>query len=350
MTTNHSDADGPGRRNFTSFLGVCFLAIIAMSCGQQNEIPKPQASLFDQWQKDELLELNIETDLNALFANEEADQNATLTWGTQQMDAKLSVRGKTRKEICDFPPLKIKMDKEELIAHGFNPAFRSLKLVTHCLEGNEELVLREYLVYKMLNKITDKSFEVQLAKVTYHSPEGSMDTYAFLIEDKDEMGARVGGNVLEEELAQLKTIDAEQYRMLTVFQYMIGNTDWNLAKSHNIKLVQTDAKSAPIPVPYDFDHAGLVNAPYANPHPQLPIKNVRERFFQWRGANQNGLSETLAQFRAKQNDIYKLVLEFDYLSEASKQDILQYLDEFYHSLPQIPALAVNNKKVKAFGV
>ncbi|MFC2096584.1 hypothetical protein ACFLQ3_02680 [Bacteroidota bacterium] len=34
-----------------------------------------------------------------------------------------------------------------------------------------------------------------------------------------------------------------------------------------------------IPVPYDFDFAGLVNADYANPAEVLDIENVTERYF-----------------------------------------------------------------------
>ncbi len=196
------------------------------------------------------------------------------------------------------------------------------------------------VTYLIMNELTDKSFRVQLAKVTYRSPDGATEAYAFIMENNHEMADRIGGDLLKEEPLQLTTIDAEQYRLLTVFQYMIGNTDWNLAKSHNIKLVSTGAGEAPTPVPYDFDYSGLVNAPYAQPHPQMPIRHVRERFFQWRGANTEGLEQTLQLFREKKNAIYELVRGFEYLSRESRQDILQYLDIFYKGLPQLPTLAI----------
>ena len=34
-----------------------------------------------------------------------------------------------------------------------------------------------------------------------------------------------------------------------------------------------------MPVPYDFDFSGLVGTPYATPPDQVPIKNVRTRFY-----------------------------------------------------------------------
>lgn len=337
--------DNPHRH----FFWIAFIAIIGASCSrtaQNMELP----SLFSAWDQQEVLELEIETDLPALLAKGDADQPATISWqdatgSMQQLTAKVEVRGKTRREICEFPPLKLKFDEAVLQANGWNPAFENLKLVTHCINGEDELVLREYLTYLMLNQLTDKSFRVQLAKVTYRSGANATEAYAFVMENNDEMAYRLNGEVLEPGQLQLKAIDAEQYRLLTVFQYMIGNTDWNLAKSHNIKLVNTGNAKAPMPVPYDFDHSGLVNAPYAQPHPTMPIKTVRERFFQWRGQNAEGLDKTLQLFRDKKKTLYSLVNGFEYLSPASRQDILRYLDSFYRSLPQIPALASNNHKV-----
>ncbi|MBK7874075.1 MAG: hypothetical protein IPJ74_27220 [Saprospiraceae bacterium] len=252
------------------------------------------------------------------------------------------MRGKTRREICAFPPLKIKFDEKTLQAKGFNPAYENLKLVTHCVAGNDELVLREYLIYLILNQLTNKSFRVQLAKVTYRSINSKIEAYAFVIENNDEMAHRLDGEIVEAE--QLKAIDAAQYRLLTVFQYMIGNTDWNLDKSHNIKLISINKNSSPTPVPYDFDHAGLVNAPYAKPHPMMPVKNVRERYLQWRGTNTEGLEETLQLFKERKEILYQEVIDFELLSKASRQNILQYLDSFYNSLPQIPKLAVKTSK------
>ena len=43
------------------------------------------------------------------------------------------------------------------------------------------------------------------------------------------------------------------------FEYMIGNTDWSVEYLQNIKLATVDSNSAPITIPYDFDHAGIVN-------------------------------------------------------------------------------------------
>lgn len=343
--------DNPHRHLFW----IVFIAIIGTSCSRTTQNAE-QPSLFSEWNQQEILELEIETDLAALLTNGKQGQVATISWHDangmmQQLVAEVEVRGKTRREICEFPPLKLKFEEATLQANGWNPAFENIKLVTHCINGDDELVLREYLTYLMLNQLTDKSFRVQLAKVTYRNGDQATDAFAFVIENNDEMAHRLGGEILEEEDLQLNAIDAEQYKLLTVFQYMVGNTDWNLAKSHNIKLVNTGNAQVPTPVPYDFDYSGMVNAPYAKPHPSMPIQTVRERFFQWRGSNAEGLAETLELFRDKKKTLYNLVYDFEYLSIESRQDILQYLDSFYSSLPQIPALASRSNKVnKEIGV
>ncbi len=331
-------------------ISILLLYLLSVSCSRTNQKTE-QPSLFSQWNQQEVLELEIETDLATLFANGEKDQPANISWrnadgSTQSLNAEVEVRGKTRREICEFPPLKLKFDEDTLQAKGWNPAFENLKLVTHCMNGDEGLVLREYLTYLMLNQLTDKSFRVQLAKVTYRSNNETTKAFAFIIENNDEMAGRLSGKVLEEEELQLNSIDAEQYRLLTVFQYMVGNTDWNLAKSHNIKLVNTGNANVPIPVPYDFDYSGLVNAPYAKPHPSMPIQTVRERFFQWRCSNTNGLDETLELFKQKKGVLYELVNDFDYLSQEVRQDILLYLDSFYSSLSDIPNLTLRTETVK----
>ena len=246
---------------------------------------------------------------------------------------KVCARGVTRKKLCDFPPLKIRFSKKDLRSYDLED-FHTLKLVTHCLEepGSEQLLFKEYLAYRLYNIITDKSFQVQLVKVKYvdsknhHPPQ---DKYAFLIENHKEMADRIQGELIKEDNYQLKTIDEENYNQLTVFQYMVGNTDWNLSEQHNIKLVMPASKNVPYAIPYDFDYSGLVNAPYARPYATLPIENVRDRFFQWRGKNQEGLQLTFELFLSKRNELLAACEEFKLLDEEVKTDVLNYLHSFF---------------------
>ena len=60
---------------------------------------------------------------------------------------------------------------------------------------------------------------------------------------------------------------------LDFFQYMIANTDFSTQFLHNIKAIQTK-NGRFIPIAYDFDMSGVVNAPYATFDEKLGIKSV----------------------------------------------------------------------------
>ena len=63
---------------------------------------------------------------------------------------------------------------------------------------------------------------------------------------------------------------------------MIGNTDFSSAYQHNEKLIFVDGRQA-IPIPYDFDMSGMVNAHYAVVSSvqgdNLDIEKVTQRLF-----------------------------------------------------------------------
>lgn len=330
------------KRTIQILFPLMIAAFLAASCTQQQDTTVRKPSLFAQLNQQDIVELTLETDWQQLVEQKQADLTlpVTMAYQNQQIAAEISVRGHARRNICAFPPLKLKFSEENLASHGFHPDYKSLKLVTHCINGNDDLVLKEYLIYKMLNTLTENSFRVQLAKVTYKSAEGATEAFAFLIENNEEMAERLGGELLEQELDNLASIQAHQYNIMTVFQYMIGNTDWCMSRQHNIKLVNLGEVASLVPVPYDFDYAGIVNAHYALPPANLPIKSVRDRFFQWRGKDSSGLQPTLELFRNKRDTLYDLVIRFEPLSMESRLDMLNYLDSFYENMPRAPRLAI----------
>ena len=55
-----------------------------------------------------------------------------------------------------------------------------MKLVTHCQSGNEDIVFKEYLIYKLYNVLTDSSFRVRLIKnqiISIHSSKASQSDH-----------------------------------------------------------------------------------------------------------------------------------------------------------------------------
>jgi hypothetical protein len=127
-------------------------------------------------------------------------------------------------------------------------------------------------------------------------------------------------------------MNQQQMTQMAVFQYMIGNTDWALSNLHNVKLLFVKNNPVPYPVPYDFDWSGFVNAPYAIPAPQLGTNHVRQRVYRGYERPLEEYEIILKEFKEKKQQLYELINSNTYLSIASKQDLINFLDSFYKTI------------------
>jgi hypothetical protein len=103
-------------------------------------------------------------------------------------------------------------------------------------------------------------------------------------------------------------------------------------------LIQTGPSSLPVTIPYDFDHSGIVNAPYAHPPEELLLKSVSER--RYRGycvTDLKTFEPTIALYSKIKKDIYNLYTNCTYLDTKSLKATIKFLDEFYET--------INNQKV-----
>jgi hypothetical protein len=248
-------------------------------------------------------------------------------------EIKVSARGVSRRKICTVPPLKLSFD---------NPtspqlkALKSLKLVKSCRgsSSDEQLLLKEYLIYKMLNVLTENSFRVRLLHITYEDTQGKIKpetSYAFLIEDVDVMAKRNGCKEMREIKINPETTDREQILLVYLFQYMIGNTDWSVLNNHNIKLMmpKEKANARPIAVPYDFDYSGMVNADYAVVDEIMGISDVTQRRYRGFPRPITEVQTVIRLFQQKKESIYALLNNCQPLIAANKKKMIAYLDEFY---------------------
>ncbi|SFH19940.1 hypothetical protein [Pontibacter chinhatensis] len=248
---------------------------------------------------------------------------------------KVKVRGKRRRDpsVCNFPPLQLNFSRKTVQNTIFGKV-NKLKLVTHCI--NDEYVLREYLVYKVYNTLTEASFRVRLCRVQYEDQKGRRDTetgYAFLIEDDDVMAARNGATVVPEQaLVRMDRAETVAMARVAFFQFLIGNTDWSVPYRHNIDLLQTDPLSAPIPVPFDFDYAGIVGTPYATPPPELGIGSVRQRLFRGYTFPDEVYAQVRELFNERRRAIYGVYQSFPLLDRRYIRQTTKYLDQFYEVL------------------
>jgi hypothetical protein len=208
-------------------------------------------------------------------------------------------------------------------------------MVTHCNSGNETYLFKEYLIYKIYNILTDYSFRARLLKVNYintRKESKPVNTYAFIIEPEEFLTERIAGRPVERQNLSLADMKQESADRMAIFNYMIGNTDWAVPNLHNVKIYSIPFSENPglgIVIPYDFDYSGLVNASYAVPHEDLPIQSVQQRYYMGICRTEQEYLKALKEFSDKKDEIYKTILDFPYLSERTRRDMVKYLNEFY---------------------
>ncbi len=326
----------------TILFGFLFTMLIAGSLFYPFSPQAEETGLFAHLQKDSLRYVKLLLENTKIIDEKpEAYQSADLVLADEEysqfpISVTVKARGKSRKNICQIPPLKVKFPDYYLERnHLVRPA--GLKLVTHCrdAEGYEQLLFKEYLAYKMYNLLTDYSFRVHLVRLEYEDADSLLYSpfrYGFFIEHKREMADRLSAKLIRKDGKALKKINGYHYRLFTVFQYMIGNTDWNLNRQHNLRLLLPEDGSGPIPVPYDFDFSGLVHAPYAAPYPGLGIEEVTERMFQFRGNKDADFEEIRDLFLAKKGEIMALCDSFELLDPSVREELLAYLDSFFRHI------------------
>jgi len=304
-------------------------------------------SLFQSLSADGVVNLTIETNLDSLILNKKklVYQAATVRiQSASNMDivheVKVGARGRSRRKYCDFPPLKLKFSKKGLADLGLSTSYKSIKLVTHCLEGAaaQNNVLEEYLAYKLYNVLTNNSFKVQLVHVKYidSSNGNSSEKFGVLIENTDEMAERLGGEEDETMGLPVEAYDRAQLNKFAVFQYMIGNEDWRLNFLRNAKLVKLPSGKI-LPIPYDFDSSGLVNADYAIPDRDLRLESVLQRQFMGDFASKKERTAVLDFFLAKKVELIQTIENCEQLDTAGKATATAYLNSFFE--------VIENKKI-----
>jgi len=241
-----------------------------------------------------------------------------------------------RRSTCFFPPLRLDFPEKGTEGTVFNGQDK-LKLVTHCRdrESYEQNVLEEYLAYRIYNLLTDASFRVRIARITYVDTAGEIDPVtrmAFFIEDESALAARVEGRIMDVPGAPPSHFQQDQAALMYIFQFMIGNTDWAMTQFHNLKALGIGRDC--FPVPYDFDWSGLVDAPYAGPNPKLVgvIADVRERLYMGLCNDSIDYQAAYARFLEKREAILALPRSVPGLSEGNQRSAVSYLEAFFQIL------------------
>jgi len=124
-------------------------------------------------------------------------------------------------------------------------------------------------------------------------------------------------------------VEQDQLLFMSLFQYMIGNTDYSIVALHNVIMLD-DAKGVRRTVPYDFDYSGLVNAHYARrseaPHRVGPGAAVARPC-----KTEAEITRRSRRFREKKAELLALPASLASLGldEGSRKYTEKYLDEFF---------------------
>ena len=235
-----------------------------------------------------------------------------------------------------MPPLKVIFkDKKSSVLKPLG----SLKLVSQCKTSNnyQQYLLSEFLIYKIYNLLTDKSFRVRLLDLKLIDSTGrkkSIIENAFLMEDIKDLAKRNNCADFKRTQIDYRQTNRRQMTLVSIFEYMIGNTDWSVPVSHNTKLILSKSDSFPLPyvIPYDFDYSGFVNTDYAIPDSKLNISSVRERLYRGFPRTIDEINETLDIFREKKESIYSLISNYPLLTSKTKKNLTGYLDGFFNMI------------------
>lgn len=282
--------------------------------------------------------MTLEADLTTIIEQKKSNQYFPATLRTEDgkiYRVEVKPRGKFRRKVSVFPPLKLKFKKKELVAAGLD-TLNEIKLVLPCFENEkgDELIVREYLAYRMFEHLTGASMRARLIRLTIrdtHVEKSRKPMYAILLEDEEELVARLNGQLNEEYGTPTESLHAYQAALTVMFQYMIGNTDWEISMLRNVRLVRAPESGKIMVVPYDFDFSGLVSAPYSSPSSDTGLKTVRDRFLMSNGLKPEILNQALNTLISAKSTFYGLCRS-KYLDREASSDMDLFLRRFFEKV------------------
>lgn len=253
-------------------------------------------------------------------------------WITLPVQAR--VRGNFRLKNCYFPPLKLKFKKKDVKGSLFE-GNKSLKLVMPCKTSSDknELIRREYLCYQFYQLVSPFYFRTRLAnfeftEISRRKPR-TYKLLTFFVEDNSMVANRSNGKVTEAKGVNPATFDEMQSIRNDYFQYMIGNADWSAVYQHNSNTLIVKGKY--IPLSYDFDMSGFVNAPYAHTNPPtLGTGDPRERVYRGFCKSKSAMQDIRKEFLEKEGAVLTIIDQHSTsFSKFEMSEMKDYLGGFF---------------------
>ena len=260
---------------------------------------------------------------------------------SQRLDVSIRIRGNFRRQYCELPPLRLNFRKSQVKGTLFKGQDK-LKLVSPCQHGleSQQKLLLEYLAYRTYEILTDKSFGTRLIRLSYVDSDNKLKSWtdlAFVIEDEDDVAARLQLDKVAVKENRFEELDQPTTALAELFQLLISNHDYSVIKGpegeyccHNsVMFTSPESADKRIPIPYDFDMSGIVNASYAAPPHHLPIRLVRTRYYRGMCQPPEVLDEAIAHILSKKEEILSLYANTTELSRLSRNRTLSYVKSYF---------------------
>ncbi len=249
------------------------------------------------------------------------------------LDIQLKLRGHDRAMSCQFPPLKLsfaKADKKTLDNSDFKN-IKGIKLVTHCdrypnlnpeddeLKVSANAIHQEYFAYKLYQNLTNQSFGVRMAEITYIDTLKKIKTqtrFAFFIEPDNNLAKRIDLKLASEDDDFKKLNDLIQNKMvvnqLNLFESLLGNYDFKTDPQalQNVVAFFESEKQLTF-VPYDFDRSRSFMIPDFDPWNGFKSKSVEK--------NKNPIVQAFKCLNARQQ--VGLIHQFEKLAAQAIQEV-----------------------------
>jgi len=302
--------------------------------------------VFDYLTQEEGAKVQLNLDFTALLQNRKKAEYISATMADESgktFELEVRTRGKFRRKRCEIPPIKLKFSKASLQDARLD-TMNEIKLVLPCAgkEADETLIVREYLAYRMFEKLSPnycvraRLIRLQLKDDAKKRPQKML---AMLVEHEEQVIGRTGSAIHQDWGIKSEQLQEDQAALAVLFEYMIGNTDWDISSCRNIMLLRPPGAEKIYPVPYDFDFSGLVSAPYSSPNSDCNIRSVRDRCLMDYGVSSAALQRARQTLLDIKSALYA-GCRSRFLPVEASDDMARFLDVFFEVLatsPEIPS-------------
>ena len=329
------------RMLLTHLLTVFYCCCLTTACAQTPQIPAPSKdplpprTIFERLTAEENPRITLALNMSALLTQKKSRDyliGSLQDANGKKYDVEVRASGKFRRMKAVNPPLKIKFKKKILAKEGLD-SLNKLKIVMPWFDtpAGEDYLVREYLAYKIFEEISPKYVRARLIQLSLQNTKGATKNMpALLVEDEDETATRLGGKLVTRYGIPMDSLESEQTALTALYQYFIGNTDWDFNMLRNVRIVETPDGQI-WPLPYDFDFCGFVNAPYATPASDAGIRHVRERSFKDEGLKKNAVEAAVKLLKSRKETFYA-VCASKYANTQSQEHMAAYLQLYFEKM------------------